>query len=357
MKKVRLTSWDAILAPAFGLGLSLLAGTLLLMVLGEKTSVLWEALFNVCCTDFGLGYTLFYTTPYIFTGLAVALCFQCGLFNIGGEGQLYMGAMAVVVVAQAFSSAPSWLAIPLGVGAAALAGGIWGGIAGWLKAKRGSHEVIVTILLNFLAIALVNYLILYPYDNPTSQSPESMEIPSAFTLPSLNTFFGFFGVTLFDSTPANVALFLAIGTALLCYFFLFHTSAGFALRSVGQNPTASRFAAISVSSQTIIATFVGGALAGLVGVNEVMGYQHKVLEGFSPQYGFTGIAVALLARSHPIGVIFSALLFGVLQNSARELEFLSEKVTKELAIVIQGVLISFVAAQALWISIFSRRKK
>lgn len=349
-------SWQPILAPALGLALSLIAGTLLLVALGEKTTVLWEALYNVCFTDFGLGYTLFYTTPYIFTGLAVAVCFQCGLFNIGGEGQLYIGSIAIIVVSQLFSQAPLWVALPIGVLASALAGGFWGGLAGWLKAKRGSHEVIVTILLNFLAIALVNYLILYPYDNPEGQSPESLEIPVAYQLPTLNQFFAKAGVTLFDSTPANITLFLAIAVALLCYFFLFHTSSGFALRSVGQNPVASRFAGICVSSQTLFALFLGGALAGLVGVNEVMGYQHKVLEGFSPQYGFTGIAVALLARSHPIGVIFSALLFGILQNSARELEFLSEKVTKELATVIQGTLIAFVAAQALWIQGIKRRK-
>jgi general nucleoside transport system permease protein len=339
---------QSLLAPLVGLSLSLLVGTLLLAALGEKTSVLWEALYNACCTDFGLGYTLFYATPYLFTGLSVAICFQCGLFNIGGEGQLYLGSIAIVAMAQLFPSAPFWVGVPLAFVSAALAGGLWGALAGWLKAKRGSHEVIVTILLNFIALAIVNYLILYQYDNPVNQNPETVEVGEGYRIPSLNALFKIVGLSLFESTPANISIFLALAAAGLTYFFLFHTSYGFAIRCVGKSTRASEFAGISVPHQTILALFLGGLLAGLVGVNEVMGYQHKVIEGFSPQYGFTGIAVALIARSHPLGVILSALLFGVLQNSARELEFLSDKVTKELAVVIQGILICFVSAHALW---------
>ncbi len=347
--------------PVLGLGFSLVAAALLLLLLGEKTTVLWEALYNSCLTDFGLGYTLFYMTPYLFTGLGVAVCFQCGLFNIGGEGQLYLGAIAIVAVASVLPNLSPWFGIPLGILVAAGAGGTWGGIAGWLKAKRGSHEVIVTILLNFIAFAIVNYLILYQFDNPNSQSPETLDVGPGYRIASLSSLFGALGLSLFDSTPANVSLFIAIATAFAAYFFLFHTSRGFALRCVGKSIRASEFAGISVQSQTLLALALGGAFSGLVGINEVMGSQHKVIEGFSPQYGFTGIAVALLARSHPLGVIVSAFLFGVLQNSARELEFLSDKVTKELAVVIQAILIGFVAAQAVWGKPFlrwlSREKK
>jgi ABC-type uncharacterized transport system permease subunit len=360
MKRFRplaLIDWRPWLAPVMGLSLSLLAGTILLVCLGERPGVLWEALYEVCCTDFGLGYTLFYTTPYIFTGLAVAVCFQCGLFNIGGEGQLYVGAISIVIVSRLFPAVPYWIGIPLGILVSAVAGGIWGGFAGWLKATRGSHEVIVTILLNFLSVALVNHLILYNFDNPLNQNPETLEIPHGYFIPTLHELFARFGFSVFDSTPANSALLIAIGMAVLCHLFLFHTGRGFALRSVGQNTTASRFAGISVNRNTILALTLGGALAGMVGVNEVMGYQHRVVEGFSPQYGFTGIAVALLARSHPLGVIVSGLLFGILQNSARELEFSSERVTKELSTVIQGTLIAFVAAQALWQKLLERKAK
>lgn len=338
----------AMAPPVLGLGLSLLAAAVLLLLLGEKTSVLGEALYNSCLTDFGLGYSLFYMTPYLFTGLGVAVCFQCGLFNIGGEGQLYLGAISIVALASVLPDVSPWVGIPLGIGVSAGAGGVWGGIAGWLKAKRGSHEVIVTILLNFIAFAIVNYLILYRFDNPSSQSPETFDVGPGYRIASLNSLFGALGLSVFESTPANVSLFIAVSTAFATYFFLFHTSRGFALRCVGKSLRASEFAGISVQSQTLVALALGGALSGLVGINEVMGSQHKVIEGFSPQYGFTGIAVALLARSHPLGVIFSAFLFGVLQNSARELEFLSDKVTKELAVVIQAILIGFVAAQAVW---------
>jgi general nucleoside transport system permease protein len=341
-------SWLSLVPPVLGLGLSLVAAALLLLLLGEKTTVLWEALYNSCFTDFGLGYTLFYMTPYLFTGLGVAVCFQCGLFNIGGEGQLYLGAIAIIAVSSAAPNAPGWVAVPLGILASACAGGFWGGIAGWLKAKRGSHEVIVTILLNFIAFAIVNYLILYQFDNPSSQSPETLDVGPGYRIASLNSLFAVFGLSFFESTPANVSLFMAIAAAFSAYFFLFHTPWGFSLRCVGKSIRASEFAGISVGRQTLIALALGGAFSGLVGINEVMGSQHKVIEGFSPQYGFTGIAVALLARSHPIGVIFSAFLFGVLQNSARELEFLSDKVTKELAVVIQAILIGFVAAQSVW---------
>lgn len=346
--KLPVIPWRVLVPPAIGLALSLAAASLFILGLGESPSVLWEAIYEVCFKDFGLGYTLFYMTPYLFTGLAVAVCFQCGVFNIGGEGQLYIGSIAVVIVSQAFPNAPAWIGIPLGIATAAIAGGLWGGIAGWLKATRGSHEVIVTILLNFLGIALVNYLLLYPYDNPANQTPETVEVGTAFQIPSLHEFFGWFGLNLFESTPANTALFLGLFAAVACYFFLFHTTSGFALRSVGQSARASKFAGISVNRQTILALTLGGALAGLVGVNEIMGYQHRLVEGFSPQYGFTGIAVALLARSHPLGVIVSALLFGILQSSAWQLEFSSEKVTKELSMVIQGTLVAFVAAHALW---------
>lgn len=338
----------AMAPPVFGLALSLVAAALLLLLLGEKTSVLWEALYNSCLTDFGLGYTLFYMTPYLFTGLGVAVCFQCGLFNIGGEGQLYLGAISIVALASVLPDVSPWVGIPLGIAVSAAAGGVWGGIAGWLKAKRGSHEVIVTILLNFIAFAIVNYLILYRFDNPSSQSPETIEVGTGYRIASLSALFGGLGLSLFESTPANVSLFIAVAAAFAAYFFLFHTSRGFALRCVGKSLRASEFAGISVQSQTLVALALGGAFSGLVGINEVMGSQHKVIEGFSPQYGFTGIAVALLARSHPLGVIFSAFLFGALQNSARELEFLSDKVTKELAVVIQAILIGFVAAQAVW---------
>jgi general nucleoside transport system permease protein len=188
---------------------------------------------------------------------------------------------------------------------------------------------------------------LYLFKDPEIQGPETITVGAGYHLPLLHDLSRLVGLEWFKSTPVSFALFVALGCAVLCYLFLFYTTAGYEMRAVGHNPVAARFAGISVSRNTVLSFFLSGAMAGLVGVNEVMGYQHKVVEGFSPGYGFTGIAVALLARNHPIGLIFSALLFGALQNSARELEFESEKVTKELSLVLQGTLIAFVASHYL----------
>lgn len=347
----------ALRSPVLGLLFSVLACTCLLVAVGERPTVLLEAFHNTLFTDFGLGYTLYYATPLIFTGLSVALSYQCGLFNIGAEGQLYVGAMAIVVVATAFPTLPTLLAVPVGILAAAVAGGIWGGIAGALKAKRGSHEVIVTILLNFIAMSLVDYALLYPYRNTESQNTETVAVSEHYQIPLLSDILHHTGLEAFTHTPANVALFLAILTAIACQFFLFRTTYGYELRAVGKNPIASRFNGISVSKNTFLSLLLSGAIAGLVGVNEVMGNQHRVNEGFSPGYGFTGIAVALLARNNPIGILLSAFLFGALHNSARELEFLSERVNKELSLVLEGTLIAFIASDYLIEKLFKWKRK
>lgn len=350
-----LTLWRIFRAPLVGLLLSLGVGMLFLMIGGERPMVLWEGLRTTCFTSFGIGYTLFYATPLIFTGLSVAVCFHCGLFNIGAEGQLYVGSLFVIFVAYLFPSLPAPVAIPLAIVAAALGGAIWGGLAGWLKAARGSHEVIVTILLNFVGINLVNYFIMYPFKSTGSQNPETFDIPENLRIWQLQDLFQKFGSDWLKSTPVNVSLFVALGCAFLCYILLFYTTYGYGLRTVGLSPLAARFAGISVPLNSVAALFLAGGLSGLVGVNEIMGHQHRLVEGFSPGYGFTGIAVALLARNHPLGIVLSAFLFGALHNSARELEFLSEKVTKELSLILQGTLIAFVAADFLIEKLFKRK--
>lgn len=342
--------------PTLALLAALLFGTTLLAVLGESPLVLWEVLQNSLFTPFGLGYTLYYATPLIFTGLGVAVAFHCGLFNIGAEGQLYIGSIAVVGIAASLPGIPRPLALLLGALVAAVAGGVWGGVAGWLKAKRGSHEVIVTILLNFVSYSLVSYLLLYVWKDPETQNPETLIVSDRYWIPSLEETFG-----LFPSTPVNLSLFLGVVAAVAIQTWLFHSVRGFEVRTVGHNPIAGKFHGISVGANIFLAMFISGALSGLVGVNEVMGHQHRVIEGFSPGYGFTGIAVALLARSHPIGILFSAILFGALQNGAREIEFLSDTVTKEFALVLQGAIVAFVAAEALferlWASLSAKFRK
>lgn len=313
--------------------------TLFLAVAGEDPMLLVRGFASTFFTRFGLGYTLFYATPLVATGLSVALSFRAGLFNIGAEGQLYVGSIAIIIVSHWLPHLPPGVAIPIGILSAFLAGAIWGGIAGVLKAWRGSHEVIVTILLNFVAYSFVDYLLLYPLKNPASQNTETISIPDAYQIPMFDR--------LFPSTAANFAVFLVIAAAIATWLFLYRTTWGYELRAVGLNASAARFAGISVKRMTVLALSLSGGLAGLVGVNEVMGNEHKVLQGFSPGYGFTGIAVSLLAKNHPLAILLSALLFGGLQNSAREIEFLSDKVSKEISFVIQGTLIAFVASEYL----------
>lgn len=311
---------------------------LFLLFSGENLSVLVDALNYTFFNPFGIGYTLFYTTPLIYTGLAVALCFHAGLFNIGAEGQLLIGAIAVTTLANTFPNLSSWIALPLCFVTAGIFGGIWGLVPGYFKAKRGTHEVITTLLLNFIALFLTNYLILYPLKNPDSQAAETRVLPMAFQLDTL----------WFSTTPVNASLIFAILISVAVYVYLFRTPAGFELRTMGASPQAALFSGISISKRTISIFCLSGALAGLVATNDVLGNEHKLVEGFSPGYGFTGIAVALLAKNNPLGIIFSSLLFGSLQNFSRELEFFSENISREVSLLIQAFLIIIISTRGLW---------
>ncbi len=345
-----------LLFPFCGFMIALFICTLILVAAGERYSILLESFYNTFFTHFGLGYALFYSTPLVFTGLSVAVAARCGLFNIGAEGQLYIASVALTFVATHLLL-PIPLAIPLAIFAAMLGGGFWGGLAGFLKARMGSHEVIVTILLNFIAYSLTDYSILYLFRNPEVQNPESLEIFQSYRLPLLSDLSALVGLETFSTTPVNVTLFFAVLCAFLVHFFLFSTEKGFEVRAVGFNPKASKFNHISVEKNTILAFVIAGALTAGVAVNEIMGHQHKLIQGFSVEYGFTGIAVALLARNNPIGILFSAFLFGSLHNATREMEFMSEKVTKELSFILQALMIGFVASERVISEVLSRRGK
>jgi simple sugar transport system permease protein len=327
-----------LLSVTLALLVSLILVVLLLFLMGEDLTSLTEALKYTFFNRFGLGYTLFYTTPLIFTGLSVALCFHAGLFNIGAEGQLLWGALSVVALAKAFPNLPAGLALPLAFSVSAIAGGIWGFLPGYFKARRGTHEVITTILLNFIALSCVNYFILYPFKNPESQSAETSVMPAGYQLHTL----------WFPTTPVNASLVVAIAIALAVYVFLFRTSFGFELRTMGQSPRAAVFSGVSLQKRTLAVFVMSGALAGLVATNDILGNEHKLIEGFSPGYGFTGIAVALLARNHPIGIIFSSFLFGSLQNFSRELEFFTQNISKDVSLIVQAVIIILVSTRDFW---------
>jgi simple sugar transport system permease protein len=292
----------------------------------------------------GIGYTLFFATPLIFTGLAVAVALRGGLLNIGAEGQLYVAAFATAWVGIKLAALPGVVLVPLCCLAAIGAGAVWGAIPGLLKARFGSHEVINTIMLNFIAVALVGYLTQYHYRIPGDPIMESAPISDAAHIARL----GRFVPGLPERIPVNVAFLLALLACWLVYVLLWKTKWGYEIRATGQNPAAAEYGGISVRKEIVLTMAISGALAGMVGINEVLGYRHRYYDGFSDNYGFTGIAVALLGRNHPLGVIAAALLFAVLQRGGVPVDAFTHLVSKDIVLILQALVILFVAAEAMF---------
>jgi general nucleoside transport system permease protein len=341
-----------LLFPLIAVIAAFIVGGVLILLVGDNPIVAYRLLLGSALSwPDGIGYTLFHATPLIFTGLAVLVGFRCGLFNIGAEGQLYIAAFATAWVGITFANLTSWLLIPMCFAAAILTGAFWGGIPGVLKAKFGSHEVINTIMLNFIAVALVSYFTQYHYKVPGDPILQTAPIgPSAY-IPHLGKFIP----SLPERIPLNVAFILALLCCLLVYLFLWRTKWGYEIRATGSNPFAAQYGGISIRKQIILAMAVSGALAGMVAINEVLGNRHRYYDGFSDNYGFTGIAVALLGRNHPVGVILAALLFAALQHGGIYVDGFSEHVTKDIVQVLQGVIILFVAAEGFFKWALGRR--
>ena len=279
------------------------------------------------------GYVLFNATPLIFTGLAVAIAYKSGLFNIGCEGQLYVGAFAAAWIG-GHLNLPSFFLVPLCIAGAMLAGAGWGTIPGFLKAKYGAHEVINTIMMNFVAFALMNYLVTSVYQEPGQMIPQTAPIQEAARLPRLAALLP----VLPESNPLNTSFLFACGCAVCCYIFLTHTHWGYELRLVGNARDAAAYGGINASRVTIWVMALSGAVAGLAGVTEVMGYRYRFLDNFSSGWGFTGIAVALLGRNNPFGILAAAILFGTINKVALDMEILLE-VPRGLFLAGQGLLI------------------
>lgn len=276
------------------------------------------------------------STPYIFAGLAVALGFRSGLFNIGAEGQIFIGALTSAFVGYAVTGLPAVIHIPLALLAGALGGAAWGFIPGWLKAKTGGHEVINTIMMNYVAFRLSDWLLRGPMMRPDSFNPVSPTIQESAMLPRF-----------FDQPIRfHAGFFIALATAWLVYWFLFRTRWGFDLRTVGANPRAGRYAGMSITQVTVVAMVLSGALAGLAGTNEVLGMNHNVAMAFSSGYGFDSIALALLGKSHPLGVVLAALLFGTLRNGATRMQVMAG-IPIDIIAVLQAMILAFIAAPAI----------
>jgi len=331
-------------------------GGLIILLIGDNPIQAFGLLIG---NSFGsardLGWTLHYATPLIFTGLAVAVAFRCGLLNIGAEGQLYVAAFATAWVGIKFggtvvnifgkdenwswTSLPWYVLVPMCVLTAIIVGALWGAIPGILKAKFGSHEVINTIMLNFIGIALVSYFTQYYYKIPGDPIMQSGPIGEAAHIPQLNQFLPFIP----RDVPLNVAFLLAIVMCVLVYIFLWKTKWGYELRATGENPFAAEYGGINPKKQIIIAMTLSGALAGMVAIGEVLGNRHNYYDGFSAEWGFWGIAVALLGRNHPLGVFIAAIFFGVLMRGEIFVDAFTVKVSKDLGQVLQAIIILFVA--------------
>jgi ABC-type uncharacterized transport system permease subunit len=344
----RLEPWADRLAPVRAPLLALLAafvaGGLLIAAVGDDPIAVYGLLLGSALSwPDGIGYTLFYATPLIFTGLAVAVAFRAGLFNVGAEGQLYAGAFAAAWVGIAGAGLPAWLLLPLAGAAAVAAGGAWGALPGVLKARFGAHEVITTIMLNFIAVAIAGYLTAHRYQQPGDAILETRPIGAGAHLARLGA--------LVPGLPARIPLNLAFPAALaacgLVYLLLWRTRWGYELRVTGANPDAAAYGGIAVGRQLVLGMAISGALAGMVGINEVLGYRYRYYDGFSAGYGFTGIAVALLGRNHPAGVALAALLLGALVRGGLFVGIFAEHVSRDLVLVLQGLAILFVAAQRL----------
>jgi ABC-type uncharacterized transport system permease subunit len=276
--------------------------------------------------------------PYIFAGLAVAVGFRAGLFNIGAEGQIFAGALASAYVGYAITGLPWFIHLPLALIAGAAAGALCGAIPGYLKARTGAHEVITTIMLNYVIFLLSDWLLNGPM-KAKGGNPRSPEINATAYLP-----------TLFPGLRLHWGFFLALAIAALIYWFLWKTTLGFELRTVGANPRAAKYAGINITRNIVLAMSLSGALAGLAGANELLGVNHYMANAFSPGYGFDSIALALLGKSHPLGVVLAALLFGVLRSGATRMQTIAN-VPVDIISIIQAMIIAFIAAPAIvrWI--------
>jgi simple sugar transport system permease protein len=326
---------------------ALVVGALLIVIAGGNPLLAYMGLFQGA---FGsakaLTETTVWATPYIFAGLAVALAFHGGLFNIGAEGQLAFGAVASAWVGYGLPELlgvdlPAVLHVPLAVGAGMAAGAIWGAIPGWLKARTGAHEVINTIMMNYIALNLTSFLLNGPMKdpNPNNVVSRTPEIASSAIIPNIIPRF-----------RLHWGFVLALAAAAVVWWVLQKTTLGFEIRTTGANPDAARYAGVNVRRSIVVTMLLSGLLAGLAGSIEVTALNHRHELGFSVGYGFDAIAIALLGKTNPFGVVIAALLFGAMRNGAARMQFITQ-IPVDVISVIQALILLFVAADAIirWI--------
>lgn len=339
---------DLVLLPLWNLLIALaVAGGVVLLIGASPVQALTVLLEGALGSARGLGYTLYYTTTFVFTGLAVAVAFHGGLFNIGGEGQATLGGIGVALLSLWLApKLPGFVMIPLAILAAALFGMVWAAVPGYLQAWRGSHVVITTIMFNFLAAGLNGYLLVNWLRPAGSMSVESDAFADSARMPAVHELLAKFGVE-WPSSPLNLSILLALAASVFVWWFLWKSRAGYVLRAVGSNPSAAHYAGIRPRWQVLAAMGLSGALAGLVGVNEIAGVQGKLTLDFVAGAGFTGIAVALMGRNHPVGIVLASLLFGTLYQGGVEVSFEVPGFSREMVVTVQGLIVLFAGAMAM----------
>ena len=350
-------SWrEALRVPALAVLTGLILGAIAIFASGSNVLQAYGALFTGSFGDpvrFFTGFQQLFTTgetagllrairplteslvtatPYIFTGLSVALGFRCGLFNIGAEGQFFIGALCSAFVGYSIKGLPAIIHLPLAILAGAAGGAVWGMIPGYLKARFGAHEVVNTIMMNWIAFRLSDWLL----NGPMKASGFRPVTPNVEHTAELPHFFP-------DPIRLNWGFVLALAVAYVLYWFLFKTTLGFEIRSVGANPDAAKYAGMNIIRNFVLVMALAGALAGLAGSAQVLGVDHWVGQGFSAGYGFDAIAIALLGKSHPLGVVFAAVLFGFLRSGATNMQSIA-RVPIDIISIIQGLVIIFIAA-------------
>ncbi len=349
----RMPKWaDVILIPLFSLFLAALISALVIWAIGENPL---EAVRLMVDGAFGntrnIGYTLYYATNFIFTGLAVSVAFHARLFNIGGEGQALLGGLGIAY-AMLYVPWPHWtLAILGGALASAAFGAAWAAIPAYLQARRGSHIVITTIMFNFIAAALLNYMLVNPLKAPGAMEPATLSFPEATHLPNFQTVFdplwkAFAGpeaATIFQRSPANVTFFLALVASVAVWALIWRSRLGYEIRAFGWSQPAARYAGYNATRITVVTMLISGGLAGMMAVNQAMGDAERLVLNAAEGAGFIGIAVALMGRNHPFGVFLAALLFGALYQGGAELAFWTA-IPREMIVVIQGLVILFTGA-------------
>jgi ABC-type uncharacterized transport system permease subunit len=335
---------DLALIPALNLVLAFLFAGLVVLFIGEDPIAAVKILINGSLgSSYGIGFTLYYATTFVFTGLAVAIAFHASLFNIGGEGQAALGGIGVTLACLMLDQTYWLLVLPFAILGAGLFGAAWAFIPGYLQAKRGSHVVITTIMFNFIGSALVVYLLVNVLKEPGSMAPESRNFAEGAHLPFMHEMLNAIGIPM-SKTPMNFSSLLALLAAFLTWVLIWRTRLGYEIRAFGFSEPAAVYGGIDPVRITIIVMMLSGAMAGMMALNVVMGFQHRLVLDYVGGAGFVGIAVALMGRSHPVGVVLAAILFGILYQGGAELAFEMPSISREMIVVIQALVILFTGA-------------